>query len=246
LLLLIAVVTAMFVSLPHNLDSPFWCLPVFMYPDFQIPHLYRLVFLLSGLALLSLLVPCVPLIRPRLRWLPTLCAIIVGFGCAWLTIIYHRAAIEALNPSLAFPIVILSQIYATAITRRVLRLSAKAKRFSYIIILLLINLLGIALLVFIPGTLYFKTGVHILMMSAVLNLSSGILLSTFFCLGCIMLVHHFVWPSLLRPMYSLQRLKLLRHKRTLVCVGLVCIIASLSNKTPFVAIKDMVMRYISR
>jgi hypothetical protein len=248
LFLFIASYFVFIMSIPHDIDSGMWGSWVYFSSNLPGINVYRTVLLFYCIALLSISAPLAPLFRPNLRWLPVICALIVGAYCVWLNIPFFGSnqPEESQNPTLAFPITILCQLYAIAVTRRVLRLSAKAERLSYICVLLILNIIGLALLIAIPFALYLTTKVLIMYIIAVMNLSGGVLLGAFLCLACVMLLHHFLWPFLLRPLYLLQRVKFLHYKKACVGIGVACIAISWSPRAPFAAIKDLVTRYLSQ
>jgi len=235
-------------SIPHDVGSGMWGLSAFLFSFVPETHVYRTVLLLCCVALLSIVAPFTPLIRPNLKWLPIICALIVGAYCVSRGIESHGIVQpgNSDDPILAFPIAILSQLYAIAITRRVLRLSARASRVSYICLLLALNIIGVTLLIAIPFGLYLTTRIAIMDSLALMNLSGGALLGTFLCLASIMLVHHLLWPLFLRPLYLLQRVKFLQYKKVCVGIGITCIVISWSPRAPFDAIKDLMMRYTSQ
>ena len=232
-------------STPHDLDSGLWGLRAFIFSS--ISDVFRMGFLLSSLSLFLLAVPIAPLFRPILRWLPALCAMIVCLYVVWLSFEIHTnlQSNDSQNYLLAFPLAILSQLYAIAITRRVLRLSALAERLSYICMLLILNILGLLLLVAVPFILFLTTKVLLMDYLALMNLCDGIVLGGIICLACIMVVHHMVWPFILKPIYLLQRLHFLEHKKVCVAIGISCLAISLSPRDPIAAIKELIMRAIS-
>ena len=162
----------------------------------------------------------IPSLYPRARWLYVASAIACLAPIAYVLTFLR----DPQNPDYAFavsiPITALCQLYAIAVTRRVMRKSASATSAGFICALLVLNLMTFALIIFAPFALKFLTGISIFTCVGFENIVGCFILLLFALLAVTMLLHRCLWPTVLRPLYFLQRHRVFEHRLLLVGAGL--------------------------
>jgi hypothetical protein len=176
-------------------------------------------------------------------------ALVLGFGPAvdaesadYATLFVGLVILGLVLAVLSFA----GDVLFVALTRIVLRLAAKASSFWRIITLMFLNMTLAASLLVIPQTLgdrYWDDVGHPDMMGtafavglplkifAATNVLDAFVASIFGLLCLLMLIHRLAWPIVQRPIYSLQKLGVLRRRRLLTTAG-IAVIASATGRMP--------------
>ncbi|HMD83564.1 MAG TPA: hypothetical protein VKO18_02545 [Terriglobia bacterium] len=113
-----------------------------------------------------------------------------------------------------------------AITRWILRRISKIDRVYEIVLQILLNLLILALLIWLPMIVGEKVakfslwGGGTVWVSIELNLIDSIAGFAGLILAFVLLLHHLLWPMIQRPLYAICRFAPLKNKRLLWTIGL--------------------------
>jgi hypothetical protein len=201
----------------------------------------------AGIALGLITAIVVSSLYPRARWLYVTSALACLAIIADLLITLRGVGGSLYTLALAFPITVLCQCYAISVTRRVLTRSASSSSAAFICTLLFLNLLTLALLVIAPFVLTLLTAIPFLSGVWVENVSCSaiLVLSTLFAF--MMLLHRLLWPLVLRPLYFLQRHRVLEHKGLFVGAGISLLVGTFWTwKDLWVAVGGLLERTLTQ
>jgi hypothetical protein len=219
-----------------------WLIVLLILPSFQseLPPFVQFVtgkvvsdfylYLLAGALLV--LAGTLPAVWPKLSWLSASMAIIAicvnellflsdrfrtGFASR------EGGVVSEAGVVLALPLSTLSDLYVLTVTRRVLKMSVESTTLKYALQQLSMGLFAFLLVLGAPFAIYHFTQLVFFSSLTLMNLPSGVLLVSFFAVSLLMLCHRAVWPSILRPLYSAQRARLLSNRKILFSLGIACL-----------------------
>lgn len=128
--------------------------------------------------------------------------------------------------ALAFGVSLVCDVCYVGLTRWMLRkISAKARVYE-VVLLVAINLLLLSVVLVAPIWLgirlfhYWQQGAIVIFLSFILNAIDILAGSAAFALGLTLLVHRLLWHLLEKPLYALQRYRVISNKKLLWGVGL--------------------------
>jgi hypothetical protein len=93
---------------------------------------------------------------------------------------------------------------------------------------LALDAMALGLVIIVPYRLSFVIRLHFLAMLALMNVWSGLLLLGPLIVAALMLAHHIFWPTVLRPLYLAQRVRVIQNKLVLAAVGLILLAGACS------------------
>ncbi len=167
-----------------------------------------------------------PAIKPKLSWIPfsVACLVIIVNGGV-LFVLWHDYSpnIPFSTPYgaelLALPLSTLSDLYVLLLARRTFKEVINAVSAAQILQLFMLNLLALGLVILVPYFLSLTIQLPFLIKLAFMNVWSGLLLACPFLVAMVMLVHRVLWPTILRPLYLAQRVRVVHNKSLLATLS---------------------------
>jgi hypothetical protein len=181
------------------------------------PLYMKLLPLTLSLGLIAAVI--VPAVSSRMRWLYVISAIVCLVLIADVLITLRGLDASLYNMALSVPVTVFCQLYAMAVTRRIMGRSAKSSSARLILMLLFLNIFTLLLLVIVPFTLKYLTDLALFGCIGFENMVSFAGVFSFVALGIVLLLHRCIWPIILRPLYFLQRFRILEHRNLLIGAG---------------------------
>ncbi|PYX33912.1 MAG: hypothetical protein DMG80_04175 [Acidobacteria bacterium] len=179
----------------------------------QPPHIVPIAWAFN---LCLAVVGTLPMLKPKLSWIPivAICLLIIANGGVLFIAWYYYSS------NIPFSTAYGSELLALPLTRRVLKKVSNVVSPGSFFQLLAANLMAVSLVVLIPYYLGLTIQLPFLMKLAFMNVWSGLLLLCPFLVAVVMLVHRICWPTVLRPLYVAQRVRIIDSKLLLGTLGI--------------------------
>jgi len=199
---------------------------------------WELVAISFVLCVLFLVAGSLPAIKAPLFWLPIVAAaLFVAYNTALLILLYSVSRYEPFETLqgiqlLSLPLSVLSDFYVIVVTRRVLRRVMSVSSVWEGLEFFSLALMALAVVVVVPYRLSSLLSLHFLMLLALMNVWSALLLCGPVIVAVLMLIHRLVWPTVLRPLYAAQRFRLAQRKKLLAWMGVVFVTSAFGPSAP--------------
>lgn len=131
--------------------------------------------------------------------------------------------------TLLFAYSLLCDLSYIVLTRWVLRRISKIDRMHEIVLEIIVSLVILATLIWAPIFFgarigrYFPMAGGVLLFSFVLNSIDVVVGLAALMLALLLLLHRLVWPTIGRPIYAMQRFRLIKNKKLLWVIGITLI-----------------------